>query len=111
MATNSERMQTMPFSSVYGEYVVGFILSDGVCFLPCDHGLFFLHKLIYIPDLVCDNSINQIKHQSNQLQISIIILSTVSLRVRRSVTVKNTQLCTQNVLFCFLHGVPAWRLT
>ena len=40
--------------SWYGEYVVRFSLPDGV-FLPCDHGLDFLHQLI------CEKSINQSK--------------------------------------------------
>ena len=30
--------------SLYGEYVVRFPLPDGI-FLPCDHGLDYLHQL------------------------------------------------------------------
>ena len=32
---------------LYGEYVVNFPPPDGV-FLPCDHGLFFIHRYIYV---------------------------------------------------------------
>ena len=43
----------LPFSLYYGEYVVRFPLPDGG-FLPCDHGLDFLHRLL------CDNLVNQL---------------------------------------------------
>ena len=36
---------TIAIFSLYGEYVVRSFLPDGV-FLPCDHGLDFLHKLM-----------------------------------------------------------------
>ena len=42
----------LPFSLYYGEYVVRLPLPDGG-FLPCDHGLDFLHQLL------CDNLVNQ----------------------------------------------------
>ena len=38
---------TRAVSSLHGEYAVHFPLPDGV-FLPCDHGLGFLHQLIYV---------------------------------------------------------------
>ena len=36
---------TIAVFSLYGEYVVRFSLPNGV-FLPCDHGLDFLHQLM-----------------------------------------------------------------
>ena len=41
----SELFCTFAAFSLYGEYVVRFPLPNGV-FLPCDHGLDFLHQLI-----------------------------------------------------------------
>ena len=38
-------MCTIAVFSLYGEYVVRPLLPDGV-FLPCDHGLYFLHQLM-----------------------------------------------------------------
>ena len=38
---------TISAFSLYGEYVVRSFLPNGV-FLPCDHGLDFLHQLIYV---------------------------------------------------------------
>ena len=36
---------TITVLSLYGKYVVRSLLPDGV-FLPCDHGLDFLHQLM-----------------------------------------------------------------
>ena len=50
------------------EYVVRFPLPDGV-FLPCDHGLDFLHHRSIL--LLCGNSINQ-SNTSNNMSFLII---------------------------------------
>ena len=41
----SEYFCTITVLCLYGEYVVRFFLPGGV-FLPCDHGLDFLHQLM-----------------------------------------------------------------
>ena len=41
---------------LYGEYVVRFLLPNGV-FLPCDHGLDFLHQLIWEFNQSINNSV------------------------------------------------------